>query len=400
MIIPLGAAALFICLGAAGGAAGEDGPFDLLRRTVDETPVHRGAYRYATLEARVHTDTVLRLRLAGRSKSCASGWFEREGGGYICGMHLEPTAEAGPRLSPLDDVSTSAGLTAIAVTDGRPRLYARLKDVERGKPYTPLRKGSVLVVRGKISVAGAEYYETRQGSYVAATGTEVLAPPLGAIGIAVPAGGSAPLGVAIDTDTPVFAAAEERGEPIRRLARYAPIPGAEGRVLVVEDGWVALPDGGFVRDASLARVREAPRPRKIAPDERWIAVDLAEQLVLAHEGERLVRVVPCSTGVKGNTPRGRFRIEIKRRLQTMTLRFGQIRVEDVPWVMYYEPDDGLAIHSAYWHYGFGRPMSHGCVNLTPADAHWLFEWSVPRSLPEDSERYPVPRDSGTRVIVF
>ena len=36
---------------------------------------------------------------------------------------------------------------------------------------------------------------------------------------------------------------------------------------------------------------------------------------------------------------------------------------------------GYAIHGTYWHDSFGHPMSHGCVNLTEADAAWLYHWA-------------------------
>jgi lipoprotein-anchoring transpeptidase ErfK/SrfK len=39
--------------------------------------------------------------------------------------------------------------------------------------------------------------------------------------------------------------------------------------------------------------------------------------------------------------------------------------------------DGFAFHAAYWHDGFGAPRSHGCVNLSPLDARWLFAWTEP-----------------------
>jgi hypothetical protein len=40
-----------------------------------------------------------------------------------------------------------------------------------------------------------------------------------------------------------------------------------------------------------------------------------------------------------------------------------------------------AFHAAYWHDAFGAPKSHGCVNLSPIDARWLFHFTEP----------PVPR---------
>ena len=48
-------------------------------------------------------------------------------------------------------------------------------------------------------------------------------------------------------------------------------------------------------------------------------------------------------------------------------------IEDVPWVMYY--DGSRALHGAYWHTKFGYQKSHGCVNLSPRDALWLYEWA-------------------------
>jgi len=48
-------------------------------------------------------------------------------------------------------------------------------------------------------------------------------------------------------------------------------------------------------------------------------------------------------------------------------------LQNVPWTMYY--DDARALHGAYWRAMFGYPQSHGCVNLSPGDAHWLFDWA-------------------------
>ena len=49
---------------------------------------------------------------------------------------------------------------------------------------------------------------------------------------------------------------------------------------------------------------------------------------------------------------------------------------DVPFVQYFT--EGYALHAAYWHDEFGTPQSHGCVNLSPNDAAWLFDWTDPQ----------------------
>jgi hypothetical protein len=40
-------------------------------------------------------------------------------------------------------------------------------------------------------------------------------------------------------------------------------------------------------------------------------------------------------------------------------------------------EGGVAIHSTFWHNNYGVPVSHGCVNVTPEDAQWIFRWTTP-----------------------
>jgi lipoprotein-anchoring transpeptidase ErfK/SrfK len=39
--------------------------------------------------------------------------------------------------------------------------------------------------------------------------------------------------------------------------------------------------------------------------------------------------------------------------------------------------DGVAVHSTYWHNEFGVPRSHGCINVMPEDAKWIYRWTYP-----------------------
>jgi lipoprotein-anchoring transpeptidase ErfK/SrfK len=55
---------------------------------------------------------------------------------------------------------------------------------------------------------------------------------------------------------------------------------------------------------------------------------------------------------------------------------GPYSIDDVPYVMYFQL--AYAFHSAFWHDRFGRPKSHGCVNMSPRDARWFFGWATPR----------------------
>jgi len=105
---------------------------------------------------------------------------------------------------------------------------------------------------------------------------------------------------------------------------------------------------------------------------RWIDVDLSDQMVYAYEGDTLVNSFLVSTGTSRTpTVTGRFKVYI--RLRSGNMRGPGYFLPDVPYIMYFHKSYGL--HGTYWHSNFGTPMSHGCVNLSIADAAWLYNWS-------------------------
>jgi lipoprotein-anchoring transpeptidase ErfK/SrfK len=127
------------------------------------------------------------------------------------------------------------------------------------------------------------------------------------------------------------------------------------------------------------------RPTWATPGRTWIDVSILEQSLVAYEGTRPVFVTLVSTGVDGlgdpeethSTVRGRFLIHTKHVTATMSgdEPGDEFDLRDVPYVQYFT--EGYALHAAYWHDAFGQPRSHGCVNLSPRDARWLFQWSDP-----------------------
>ena len=69
----------------------------------------------------------------------------------------------------------------------------------------------------------------------------------------------------------------------------------------------------------------------------------------------------------------------------------------VPWNTMIS-GDGVAIHGAFWHNAFGEKRSHGCINVTPEDAKWIFRWTTPYvSLAQSEMRVSLP-DHGTIVV--
>jgi len=129
---------------------------------------------------------------------------------------------------------------------------------------------------------------------------------------------------------------------------------------------------------------------------------------MAYEDGRLVREMAVSTGKRGKTPTGDFRIWRKYRLKDMKVGLpvrGEYYVlEDVPWAMYFFNEEhpkerGLAIHGAWWHAEFGKPASHGCVNLPVEEARELFFWTDPPVGPFE-EATATPANPGTRIVIF
>ena len=107
-------------------------------------------------------------------------------------------------------------------------------------------------------------------------------------------------------------------------------------------------------------------------EQQWIEIDLSSQRLIAWEGTIPVYAVVVSTGKRSTPTRiGTFTIQSKYQSARMT---GQgYDVSNVPHTMYYY--GGYAIHGAYWHRRFGTPVSHGCVNVAPNHAAWLFNWA-------------------------
>jgi lipoprotein-anchoring transpeptidase ErfK/SrfK len=150
--------------------------------------------------------------------------------------------------------------------------------------------------------------------------------------------------------------------------------------------YVETSDGNFLVDKSLVRI-EPPRelPTWAKNRQSWVDVSILKQTLVAYEGERPVYATLVSTGKDGlgdpktthSTVQGTFRIHTKHVTATMSGDEADdpFELHDVPYVQYFH--EGFALHAAYWHEGFGGPRSHGCINLSPEDARWLFSWTDP-----------------------
>lgn len=177
-----------------------------------------------------------------------------------------------------------------------------------------------------------------------------------------------------------------KAEPVRLLAR---------REIVMLDAnysasrtadWLPTRDGQWLRTSGL-RIIDARTewPDWARAGETWVDVSIHLQVLIAYEGTRATYATLVSTGVDGlldpattkSTKLGTFHIVAKHLTATMKgdTPEDSYEMREVPWVQYFS--EGYALHGAYWHDGFGQPRSHGCINLSPIDARWLFHFTSP-----------------------
>jgi lipoprotein-anchoring transpeptidase ErfK/SrfK len=164
--------------------------------------------------------------------------------------------------------------------------------------------------------------------------------------------------------------------------------------------WYRIGENQWVEQRQVGIVSRSPRPEGVGPADKWIEVNLFEQTLAAYEGDRMVYATLVSSGLpRWPTPTGLFRIWAKVAMSKMSGRDGfpdYYFLQDVPWIMYF--NGSVALHGAYWHDRFGARHSHGCVNLSPIDAKWLFDWTAPKADPR-AWTLPTPEEPGTWVWV-
>jgi len=153
----------------------------------------------------------------------------------------------------------------------------------------------------------------------------------------------------------------------------------------------------------------APISPDIEPDEKKIFVDLDYQTLSCFEGANEVFFCRISSGKDYDpatglitdeyaTPAGNLITHWKIISKNMTAGSAQAGYSTpaVPWNTFVS-GEGIAIHGAFWHNAFGEKRSHGCINVSPEDAKWIFRWTTPHiSLTQSEMRMSLP-DHGTIV---
>ena len=360
-------------------------------------------------------------RVADEGGSGCSGgtWYEVTGDGYLCssqGVHMIEERFTDEDFS---EVTTALQRTRKPRSD-QPNLFRHgvakdgapfLKALPSEEELEAIRNGDlpehlvnlyangayVLAFTDEIDVHGETYFQTIYGSYIREA--DVMHRPLSPMHGEWLSEGDDRLPLAFSwRPTELYCLDGEIATPCGTVAKHARFSAddtveKEGREFVRLGDRLAVPR----EDVRLAK--SIARPSSYGTDDKWIHIDLTEQVMLAYEGDTPIFATLISSGREGfHTPTGSYRIDRMYNSKTMRGTGGDGRpyqVQEVPWALYY--DGNYAAHGAYWHNNFGQPQSHGCVNIPPLDSRWLFHWSDDLQVPQGW--HAVKHRTGTRIHV-
>ncbi len=168
----------------------------------------------------------------------------------------------------------------------------------------------------------------------------------------------------------------------------------------LQDG-IAYSPGPYVLASSLRYLPDAV-VSPLSPDrtDKKIVVDVAKQELTCFEGDTPVLSTRTATGYGSNrTPRGEYQVVRKNYTSYMIGGEGSDHY-DLPGVAFptYFTWSSIAVHGTYWHNDYGRPRSHGCVNVSNDAALFVFRWTTP-AVPYDQSSLIVKQGEGTKVVV-
>lgn len=315
---------------------------------------------------------------------CAGRWIELVPRGWACETALAPSLDEPTAARPAtfgdedpDDQPAVPGVYG-AVRGKDVPAFASRSDALAGQSARLVTGATSVRARGVANVDGRRYWITTGGELIDAASIATISP-------------SKFRGVALDATTTLpLAWTHAHGKPRAKVV-LRDTASADGAitgelaprtvVAIAEssgDGrFVRVSGAGWIARADLRIAAPAEPPPGTGPDEKWFDVDLDEQVLVAYEGAHAVYATLVSTGKSNRrTPAAVARVTSKLAVASMVSEKRDIySVADVPWTMYY--DHNFALHTAYWHDGFGDQRSHGCINLAPRDARLLYRWSSP-----------------------
>lgn len=349
--------------------------------------VHRKPSTKAPIIGAIAKFTRLPRGTVVAGEGCAAGFVKLAPGAYVCKINLKPDARPpSARRQPVLGANRLTPGTYGYIRTGGTKLYWLLEDAEKDRKGVFIAQSDTVRWAGKRFHKGKSYWRITNGYFVPGDRVRRFWPSRFKGVDLLSTGRSLPLVFMVgmrrrkigEKIGPIPVRESPGGKIVSELARYTAWP-VDRVVRLGESRWFRIPDKGWVESALTRLATRTDPPDGLHPNERWIDVDLEEQTLVAYRGQRAVYATLVSAGVwKYPTPVGVFRIYRKKAeadMKSEATADEKYRVDHVPWTMYFHK--GYALHGAYWHDGFGHARSHGCINLSPGDARYLYHFVRP-----------------------
>ena len=297
--------------------------------------------------------------------------------GWVCERSLAATKDAVAAAVAQPELSRGEYMPGAyyLVRDGA-LAYGTPDDIKANNPRPEPLEKTMLRGMGTTDVDGVTYQRTNKGLVEAAKMSGLSPSDFAGIDLRTTPQTWPFAMVSVGKRGPAVVRAEPtaKSKKVRTQAWRSVVPmGTE------QDGFVSLGDNQWIARSALRVFTKQKRPADVAADGQWIDVDLDEQTVVAYQGDTPIFASVVSTGrVEGTTPVGLYRVVSKAATMRMAGEPGtneKYDVGEIPWAMRFKK--GVFFHASYWHDGFGTKHSHGCVNLSPRDARFLYTWAGP-----------------------
>lgn len=361
----------------------------------------------------------VRLPLYGmkRGQQCGGRWLLVGPEAWICSDAADLAADP-PLAAALAPASDGLPYRYYFVGRGGASGFLNLANAPDSAPDETLDPGFAVAIVEERTAHGEPYGRSHHGPWIALRELGA-AHPSGFHGQDVSASGLAIAWVLPDRAN-VYSAPNPNGKIAGTHVRFELVGWREEKA-TSQGTFVRVSDDGvtptaWMRRSDLAHPSLSAMPPEASAGEKWIDIELASQTLVAYTGDKptFATLVSTGRGPKGSetaTPPGTHRLWVKLTSSTMdnlpspkedaatndTEPAERYSIEDVPYVQFF--DRGVALHGAFWHSSFGKPKSHGCVNLAPLDARTIFDFTAPHLPAGWSAVLPSSTEKGTLIRV-
>jgi lipoprotein-anchoring transpeptidase ErfK/SrfK len=389
---------------------------------------------------------------------CSTKWYALEPFGYLCGREAKPTDQPATTEQVLQVREGSRlpfqYVMALVKDEDKIDMWASLDDLKNGNPpERQLKKGDTVAITDKPYVQdGVKYWVSVDGKVIPQKGFSLMGSGASWHGVDITPSTPLPFGWITPDHATVYAQPPEKGQkpqPLKDVKldrrtrvnivdermvgsrKYLKVTVAEppppptfGEIFADSEkkrpkpadanatvNASANPDANanvnvnvnemWVSADAVNEVRKLEHPKTVPEGmQKWIDVDLGEQVLVLYENDQPVYATLTSSGRAIATPMGTYPVWAKVSAITMKNQPYEDKpyyVNKVPWSTFFQWHN--AIHGAYWHDRFGVTKSHGCVNVAPLDARHVFEWVTPPLPPGWTGLRPLELLASPHVVV-